>query len=218
LGEALLAKGQFAEARLATLDCLKLLPNKHPLRQTAEEQLQQCDNLLVLDRKLAAFLGGGELPPEIPEQLALAELCGRYKQYHALATELYAGALAARPDLADDLKKGYRYSAACSAALAAAGKGLDPQQSGPEKRIRFRARALAWLRTELDLWTKQLGSDKPEARTQGQQALKHWQQDADLAGLRDEAALAKLPQAEQQACRQLWAEVQKRLDQARGKP
>ena len=51
-------------------------------------RLQQCDNLLVLDRKLAAFLDSGKTPPEIAEQLALADLCMRYKHYHAAAARL----------------------------------------------------------------------------------------------------------------------------------
>jgi hypothetical protein len=36
-----------------------------------------------------------------------------------------------------------------------------------------------------------------------------------LAGLRDEAALAKLPEDEQEACRALWAEVDALLTKAR---
>ena len=46
--------------------------------------------------------------------------------------------------------------------------------------------------------------------------MKHWQQDSDLAGLRDEAPLAKLPEAERKACQALWGEVRALLDRARG--
>ena len=46
--------------------------------------------------------------------------------------------------------------------------------------------------------------------------MKHWQTDADLAGLRDKDALAKLPEAEAMVCRQLWADVDALL--ARVKP
>jgi hypothetical protein len=35
----------------------------------------------------------------------------------------------------------------------------------------------------------------------------HWQQDTDLAAIRDAAAMAKLPAEEQKACSQLWADV-----------
>ena len=37
--------------------------------------------------------------------------------------------------------------------------------------------------------------------------------DTDLAGLRDEAELAKLPEAERDACRNLWIEVDQRLNE-----
>jgi hypothetical protein len=36
----------------------------------------------------------------------------------------------------------------------------------------------------------------------------------DLAGLRDAAALARLPEAERQACRQFWSDVARALGQA----
>src|SRR5262249_11851199 len=42
---------------------------------------------------------------------------------------------------------------------------------------------------------------------QARAALRDWQQDGDLAGLRGPVALAKLPPEERQACQQLWADV-----------
>jgi hypothetical protein len=47
--------------------------------------------------------------------------------------------------------------------------------------------------------------------------LRHWQKDADLTSLRDETALARLPEAEQRTCRQLWADVQRLIQQASSK-
>jgi hypothetical protein len=37
--------------------------------------------------------------------------------------------------------------------------------------------------------------------------MKHWQADADLAGVRDKDALAKLPEAERDGWKQLWDDV-----------
>jgi hypothetical protein len=45
--------------------------------------------------------------------------------------------------------------------------------------------------------------------------LRGWQADPDLAGLREEAALARLPEAEREACRKLWADVADVLHRAR---
>jgi hypothetical protein len=50
-----------------------------------------------------------------------------------------------------------------------------------------------------------------------QQTLRHWQEDTDLAGIREAAALAKLPAAEQAACHALWADVAALLGKARVK-
>jgi hypothetical protein len=36
------------------------------------------------------------------------------------------------------------------------------------------------------------------------ETLNHWQLDTDLGGVRDEAALAKLPAKEREECRSLW--------------
>ena len=49
------------------------------------------------------------------------------------------------------------------------------------------------------------------------QTLKHWQQDSDLAGIRDAAALAKLAVDEQKAFTRLWAKVESLLKKAEEK-
>jgi hypothetical protein len=47
--------------------------------------------------------------------------------------------------------------------------------------------------------------------------LHDWQIDADLAGLRDQELLAKLPAEERQACLQLWADVEALLENVQEK-
>jgi hypothetical protein len=46
--------------------------------------------------------------------------------------------------------------------------------------------------------------------------LQHWKADGALAGIRDPAALAKLPAEEQQASRKLWSKVDAILASAQG--
>ena len=58
--------------------------------------------------------------------------------------------------------------------------------------------------------------EQPAIGQQVQRRLRHWQGDQDLAGLRDPAAVAQLPAEEQQACRQLWADVEALLAKAAG--
>jgi hypothetical protein len=49
------------------------------------------------------------------------------------------------------------------------------------------------------------------------QRLQDWQRDADLIGIRDQKAVAKLPAEERQACRHLWADVETLLKTAQEK-
>jgi len=86
------------------------------------------------------------------------------------------------------------------------------------ERTALRAKALKWLRADLALRRKQLESDKPADRTAVQGALRHLQQETDLSGIHDVAALAELPAEEQKAFTQLWADVAALLRKAEEKP
>jgi hypothetical protein len=127
---------------------------------------------------------------------------------------LHADAFAADPKLADDLKAAHRYDAACSAAKAAAGQGKDAAELDGKVRARLCKQALNWLRADLALHTRQLQTGKPADRAAVPKVLKHWQQDSDLVGLRDAAALARLPAEERAACERLWADVSALLAKA----
>jgi serine/threonine-protein kinase len=108
----------------------------------------------------------------------------------------------------------HRYNAARAAALAGCGQGKDADKLDEKERARLRQRAREWLRADLALWAKQADNDNPKAREAVQQQLKHWQTDADLAGVRDKDALAKLPGEEQEAWRKLWGDVSAVLKRA----
>jgi serine/threonine-protein kinase len=206
LGKALLRQGRFAEARAPTHRCLELLPENHPLRGGVTRQLRECERFLALDLKLPGLLRGEAKPADAAERLDLAELCLRYKRLHAASARFYAEAFAEQPRLADDLRSWHRYSAACAAALAAAGRGTDADRLDGKERARLRRQALGWLRADLAAWARE-GDKAPQARPAVQRTLRHWQKDPDLAGLRDPGPLALLPQAERRAWRQFWAEV-----------
>jgi serine/threonine-protein kinase len=163
----------------------------HVLRREAETMIL---------RNLPAFLEGTYQPQDNDERLALLGVC-QFRGLRRAAVRLYADAFAADPRLAGEFYTGLRHSAACSAALAAAGQGKDAQQLDDPERARLRRQALDWLRADLAAWTK--AAD----RSLVQKTLKRWQQDASLGGLRDEEALAKLPQAEREGWRQLWSDV-----------
>jgi WD40 repeat protein/formylglycine-generating enzyme required for sulfatase activity/tetratricopeptide (TPR) repeat protein len=100
-----------------------------------------------------------------------------------------------------------RYIAACAAALAAAGQGQDEPPQGDAAKAKLRGQALDWLKAELTVWRKLFESGPPQDRPAIVQTLLSWQQDIDLAGIRDAAALAKLAVDEQKQWQSLWAQV-----------
>jgi len=83
------------------------------------------------------------------------------------------------------------------------------------ERAKLRNQARTWLEAELATWTKLLGSANTQQRQALAEALKHWQEDTDLAGVRDESALAKLPELEREGWKSLWAKVDALLAKAR---
>jgi eukaryotic-like serine/threonine-protein kinase len=139
------------------------------------------------------------------------------QKHHAFAARLWAEALASDPRLADDLRGWHRYSAACSAAQAAAGQGKDGPPLDDAAKAKLRGQALGWLKADLAAWSRLLASGPPQARTTIVKSLSHWQKDANLAGLRDKEALAKLSAEEQKAFAQLWADVTALLQKAEEK-
>jgi len=62
LGRALAQHGEFAAAREQIRHYLKLIPADHPKQETARWQLQECERLLIWERKLTAYLDTGERP------------------------------------------------------------------------------------------------------------------------------------------------------------
>jgi hypothetical protein len=65
---------------------------------------------------------------------------------------------------------------------------------------------LGWLRADLAARGKIFDGGDTKPRQTLARTLVHWKTDTDLADIRDEAGLAKLPEAEQEAFRSLWAE------------
>jgi Flp pilus assembly protein TadD len=183
--------------------------------QQARPRLQACERVRALRLRLPGLIAGRDRPADNAEQLAFADLSrqrctGRY----ALAARLYAEAFTADPRLADDLRAANRFHAAGAAAAAGCGQGQDVAGLDDEEKARLRRQALHWLRTELAVWTKHAHTDRPQARAAVQRALRTWQREAGLAGVRDPTARRQLPAAERDAWQKLWEEVEAVLGRA----
>jgi serine/threonine-protein kinase len=215
LGSALASQGRFAESLAAFRRGHELGTQQPGWRypSASAEWVRQAEQNAAAEAKLTAFLKGEFQPADNEARLAFLRVCPAKKLYFT-QFGLAAAAFAADPKLADNLKVQYRYNAACAAALAAAGEGADAAKLDDSVKAKLRAQVLDWLRADVALWTRQLQSGQPADRAAVQPALRHWQQDTDLAGLRDAKALARLPADEQKAFAQLWADVAALLKKA----
>jgi serine/threonine-protein kinase len=206
VGQVLLLKGQYDEAKPYLQRALELLPPTHPLRTVAAELLRDSDEMPGLARKLPAILKGDAKPAGAAEALGLARLCQTYRKLYAAAARFYDDAFAADPKLLDPAT-GHRYNAACAAALAGCGHGDDAASLDAPQRARLRRQALDWLRADLAFRKTQSAAADPADRAAATRALRHWQQDSDLAGVRDRERIEQLPEAERPDWRRLWDDV-----------
>ena len=171
LGQALLAKWQFAEADAAIGRCLELLPPDEKNRRGNLERLQgRCCHLLALEGRLNRIVRGTDKPAP-GEFLDAAELCF-VKHHYSTAARLYAEALAATPQLTEDLRAGHRFNAARAAALASGGQGDDAAGLGEPERAGLRKWARDWLRLDLAAWAKKVDTGTAADRFQARRTLR----------------------------------------------
>jgi serine/threonine-protein kinase len=213
LGQILKQQGKFAEA-LAELRSGHELGSKRPdWRFPSAQWVRDAEQAVALAARLPAVLKGDDAPKDAVEGLAFAKLC--YDTgCHSAAAGLFAEILKADRKLAEDRQAQHRYNSACAAALAGCGQGKDDPPPDEAARAGLRTQARDWLRAELAAWSKSIESGPPQARPVIVQTLQHWKADSDLAGIRDESELKKLPEGEQTACRALWSEVEALLAKA----
>ncbi len=170
--------------------------------------------MVALDARLLIIIKGDQQPRDEAERLKLAQRAYD-KAIHVTATKLWSDALQANPKLIVDRQAPYRYHAACAAALAASGAGKDDPPPDDTAKAKLRRQALDWLKAELAVWATLLESGPLQAKVLIAQTLKHWQEDTDLAGIRNANALGALPESERAAWRTFWAGVAALLEKAR---
>ncbi|MFI5457815.1 MAG: tetratricopeptide repeat protein [Isosphaerales bacterium] len=210
LGLLLQEQGKFREA-LAELGQGHVLGSKRAgWPYPSERWVRGAERLVALANRLPAVLRGDDKPKDGAEGLEFAYVAYRTNQFGPSA-RLFFDAIQVDPKLAEDTKTTNRYDAACAAALAAAGKGIDKPPLDEKAKTRWRNQALAWLKADLAYWTKQAETGTPAAKALVNQTLQHWKADTDLAGIRDEDALKTLAEEDRKTCRTLWVEVDRIL-------
>jgi serine/threonine protein kinase/tetratricopeptide (TPR) repeat protein len=94
----------------------------------------------------------------------------------------------------------------------------DANRLGDQERAGLRNQALEWLRADLKRWRRVLEKGPDTTRPRTAEEMQDWLEDPAFAGVRGEKALANLPAEEGPGWRQLWAEVEQTLAQAREQP
>jgi eukaryotic-like serine/threonine-protein kinase len=206
---ALYRKGNTDEARTtltAAVESYDWSPAKADRRDVWIPHILRREAEALILPSLPAFLEGKYQPRDNVERLALVGAC-QFRGRRAAEAGLLAAAFAADAKLAEDPVAGLRYRAARAAAVAGCGGGADGAALSEPERTRWRRQAVAWLRLDLAAWTKRLEAAQTADRALVQKALARWREDPDLAGLRDENALERLPPPEREECRSLWQGV-----------
>jgi serine/threonine protein kinase/Tfp pilus assembly protein PilF len=218
LGNLLQRKGQFKEAveELSRGHQLGLRSPSWPY--PSAQWLLQAEQLAQFDERLSAVLEGKGQPKDAAERIVFAQLCTQFRKRYAAAARWYGEAFAEKSQLADDLRLQCRYNAACAAALASCGQGVDADKLDAKERARLRQQALDWLRADLKAYRLVMEKSAGKAGPAIAQRMQHWLQDKDFIGVRDSEALAKLPEAERKDWQKLWEEVEALLQQAAKQP
>ena len=212
LGIILIEQGDFSGS-VAMLRRGHELGEKQPgWRFPSEQWLAEAERRAALAGRLPALLKGEQLPKDLAERLAVAQMCFATKRF-AAAARFWAEALASDPKLAENRQTQIPYNAACAASLAAAGQGNDDPKPQDDAKAKLREQALAWLKAELSAWKRVSTTVEPSSPELVAKTLAHWKQDSDLAGVHDEQELAKLPEAERAAWKTFWADVTALLKQ-----
>jgi eukaryotic-like serine/threonine-protein kinase len=175
--------------------------------------LQRAERLAGLAPRLGGVVRGEDQPKDNLERLDFAKLASD-RGMTASAARLWAEALTQDPKLADERSAQHRYNAACAAALAASGKSHDDPPPDDAARAVLRKQAHDWLAAELVTWRRVVDDGDARARNAAAKALRHWQEDPDLAGVRSDDALTKLPGEQRTAWHTLWAEFDVLLKRA----
>jgi serine/threonine protein kinase/tetratricopeptide (TPR) repeat protein len=207
LGNILNAQGKPADAEAKYRQALRLQPD-FPEAHIAHNNLGNALRRQGKPAKAEAeYRQALRLRPGYPPTLNGLAFVLRSQGKPAAALRFAAEAVAAELKLGHNPPSWIRYNAACHAAVVGCGQAQDATGLSDAERARLRRQALDWLRTDLAAWGQLLLKQPEHGRARMQQALRHWQQDADFAGVRG-AALTELPEAERQAWQQLWKDVE----------
>jgi tetratricopeptide (TPR) repeat protein len=227
LGWTQYARGELGEAIANLREADRIAKSSHP---TIQGHLKHVERLSAIQFRLDAVLHGRDAPSDAEASLDVAELC-RVTRRFAASARFYREAFQAKPALIDDLVSQHRLHAAIAAARAGTtlNRASDDLPLGDRLRGQWRAQAQEWLSadmgacakiingsTDLAAW-RLAGAGRPPHISRlalARKTLDIIAHHRDLACVRDEDELKKLPEDERRSWQAFWAEVAALLKQA----
>jgi tetratricopeptide (TPR) repeat protein len=206
MAETLEALGQFSQAVMAWQQGLTNLPADHEERPQITRRLQQARTWAALENQIIQILSGKAEPARAEEWLQCINFA-EVNTYYLTAARLWKRALAAHPELTANVNSNARYRAAAAAVRSGLVPGRDTGRLDEDDRARWRLQALAWLGQDLERFVQLADGGTANDLALVRAACQQWQQNPALAGVRDAAALQRLPEGESQAWQQFWAKV-----------
>ena len=210
LGHALIQQGRFTES-LTAMKRGHELGSARKWAMPSAAWVGQCEYTLAADERFEAFLARGDRPAGA----AAAEfgwLAGRAtRKRYALASRLFAEAIAADPKEA----AGWGYEAAAAAVRCAAGD--DPTAAfGADEWSALHAHARRWLRACLAGLRTEVEAGGARRKGAAEQ-LANWPNDPNWRSVRDPAWRAAMPADDRAAWEKLWADAEAVRKLATGK-
>lgn len=132
----------------------------------------------------------------------------RMKKAFASAFHLWNHVFLKNPVLTDNPEAGNRFRAARDAVLATGSLDQDADRITEADRLAMRMQAYAWLQADLNAWSTHFKKERVDTVMVVANALLQWQTSPDLAGVRDDQNLVKLPEDERKSWQKLWADVE----------
>src|SRR5262249_47488976 len=181
--------------------------------QADRDFVQQQTDFLALEPKLREIVKGTVKPANLTEADQFARLC-RVKHHYTAALRIVDAAVAADPQAATKVAEADRWLVARIAVLAGTGQGADAPPGS--ERPQYRQMALQILQQHVREQGKLLEANREANCYTVQLNLRRLRTHNDLSSVRP-PALDSLPADERREWQQLWADVDRLLQQAEGK-
>jgi eukaryotic-like serine/threonine-protein kinase len=205
LAHQLKAQGRYAESVAEFERGHELGSKRSGWTYPSAKWIEQARRVDRVERAFPAFLRGDVKPASVTERLDFAHVAYT-RGLHATSARLWAEIFAVEPRLASEPTNRLRFAAARCAALAGFERGKDQPSLDDAARAALRRQARDWLDADLAAASTIVATKRPKAMRAVHEMLQYWE--SNLAAIREDESMAKLPEIERTEWRALWERVE----------